>query len=228
MPLLALFALVLVLGAAPHDKPKMLAPLRLTCGADSTIQATTTPEDLERRFGKENVKDGDIYVGEGSSEPGTLLFPGDAEKEIGIIWRGSGGRKHPATVRTFVHFEQRASDHYEEVAQRTTAWKGPGGITIGTDLKAVERLNRRPFRLTGFGWDGSGTVLSWGGGRLASEGSGCYLMLRFTPPEQMIPETKPVTGSEIFSSGHPAMQKVNPTVYQMILSFEERAAPLRR
>jgi hypothetical protein len=220
-------ALVAVLWPVMFELPRK-GPLRLTCGADSTIRATTTREDLVRIFGARNVKDTDVYVGEGFSEPGTLLFPGDRNKEIGIIWREEAGKKYPDTARTFVHFEARASNHLEEVTPRATEWRGPADITIGTSLTMVERVNRKPFRLAGFGWDGSGTVVSWEGGTLASEGTGCYFMLRFTPKENLSGKTKPVTGSSVYSSGHPVMQKVNPTVYQMMLSFNRYPRTTKR
>ena len=47
-----------------------------------------------------------------------------------------------------------------------TRWKSAEGVTIGVSLRTLERLNRRPFRLSGFAWDGGGGVRNWSGGVL--------------------------------------------------------------
>jgi hypothetical protein len=45
-------------------------------------------------------------------------------------------------------------------------WRTTYGITQGTTLLELERINRKPFRLAGFDFDYSGTVLSWESGLL--------------------------------------------------------------
>lgn len=194
--------------------------LTLSCDARSAVRADTTREDLVRRFGAGNVHDEPVYVGEGMSEPGTVLFGEDEEKRIGIIWKNDARKDAPKSVRTSVILKQHSEKHSEEVTPDRSQWRGPAGIKLGTTLKELERINRRPFRLAGFGWDGSGTVVSWQKGRLESA-PGCYLMLRLTPPENKMAETASVTGDRIFSSSHPAMQATNPRVYQLLLSFEQ-------
>jgi hypothetical protein len=104
-------------------------------------------------------------------------------------------------------------------------WHTADGITLGTTLLELERINRRPFRLAGFGWDYSGTVLSWSHGALdpvfGSDGSKkVYVRLIYSNPAP--PEYRAVMGDGNFSSGHPAMQKINPHVYQMVFIFRSR------
>ncbi len=91
---------------------------------------------------------------------------------------------------------------------------------MNTSLKDLERRNGRPFKLFGFGWDSSGTVFSWEGGNLAALIKG-GLILRLTPDEAGTnsEEYRAVLGESEFLSSHPAMQKLNPTVYAMDLEF---------
>ena len=97
-------------------------------------------------------------------------------------------------------------------------------ISLGTSLKELEHLNGRPFRLAGFAWDYSGTVLSWDKGSLAEEfdGGNGRLLLRLDPrSDSDVPqaEQSQVMGDGDFSSDHPVMQKLNPRVYQVIWQF---------
>ena len=91
----------------------------------------------------------------------------------------------------------------------------------------LERINRKPFRLAGFDWDYSGTVLSWNSGVLegvfGSEGRKKVFLRLIYSTDPAPPEHRAVQGDRSFSSGHPAMQKINPHVYQMIFIFRPRS-----
>jgi hypothetical protein len=104
-----------------------------------------------------------------------------------------------------------------------TAWKTDDGIRLGTTLKELEQLNGRPFTLAGFGWDYSGTVYGWNGGELGArlERPG-RVLLRLAP--QPNADDGAVLGEGGFPSNDPAMQALNPTVYDIIVEFAEPVA----
>lgn len=175
------------------------------------ITARTTRADLNRLFGEASVKDDIVYVGEGETAPGTFVNQDDPARVLAILWRDSPSPKIPSSVRI--------CDQYRASACR---WRTASGITYGTTLKELERLNRRPFRLMGFAWDYEGTVVSWQGGWLEKEARVCgRLMLRLRPDPLVVQsqEWRQVGGDSEFSSGHPAMQKLNPRVYDMLVDF---------
>jgi hypothetical protein len=148
-----------------------------------------------------------VYVGEGFSEPGAVLFHDSPADRIEIVWSDGDKRARPRFVR---------------VRSKSSRWKTADGITIGSDLKSIERINGRPFRLFGFGWDYSGSVSSWAGGSLErGETPGCLLRVALRPPgDGNWPAVwQQVVGDREFSSGHPAMQELNPQVYQLVLDF---------
>src|SRR6185436_1494412 len=107
-------------------------------------------------------------------------------------------------------------------------WRTSSGITLGTDLKTVEKLNGRPFRLAGLAFDAQGTVVSWRGGRLEAQDSvDCHVgvRLRVEAPGNGAASAaleRQVTGDKDFSSGHPAMQALNPAAYELFLWFGRR------
>ena len=179
-------------------------------GCDGPFTPTLTEQRLVEIYGAANVRAGEVYVGEGFSEPGATVFPDSPLDRIEVVW--SDG-------------EKRAKPRFVRVKSTGSRWKTADLITIGSDLKSIERINERPFRLFGFGWDYSGSVSSWAGGRLEKgDSAGCRVRVALRPPgEGAWPAIwEQVVGDREFSSGHPAMQQLNPRVYQLVLGFSRQ------
>lgn len=173
---------------------------------------TASAESLSARFGAANVKTAPVPWGgaEGGYDEGTVLFDDVPDARLEIYWRDSANKRGPEWV---------------SVRGKKTRWRSPAGITIGTALEHVERLNGKPFRLLGFGSDVSGTVMSWSGGRLESESTAqCRIRMRVGPDWDRLDArgralTNQLIGEREFSSGHPAMQALNPAVYELLLQY---------
>ena len=82
-------------------------------------------------------------------------------------------------------------------------------------------INGRPFTLTGFGWDYSGTVVDWNDGALKKlEGSWGSIILRLYPENALSNEwPSDVIGDRDMPSSQPSMQKLDPQVYQIFVQF---------
>ena len=100
------------------------------------------------------------------------------------------------------------------------------GIGVGITLKALERLNRRPFQLVGFDFDYSGTVTSWLGGRLETISSpACEIKVRLlpvlpkSPSREQLAAGEATEGDRYFKSADPNMQFLNPRVYEVLLIY---------
>lgn len=180
------------------------------------ITAATSEAMLGALFGPENIERVDVQIGEGFTEPGTAVYPGEATRRIEILWLDDT-RTTPREIR---------------LTGAASLWKTEEGISLGSTLKEIENLNGWPFRLAGFAWDYGGTILDCGGGRLTR--LGCLdpkdrtrrthlrsIIVRLGPDLEVRthPEYRQVLGDREFSSGHPAMQALNPRVYQMIILF---------
>jgi hypothetical protein len=178
---------------------------------ESVFARDMTAANLIKHFGAANVTNGEISIGEGETAPGTILFAKSPEDRVEILWRDRGGLRLPQSVS--IHGEK-------------SRWTTPGGLTLGQDLRTVQRLNGRTFRLLGFGWDYEGTVASWSGGafsRVATQG--CIVRARLRPDRgKDDPERtrwlKQVTGDREFPSTHAAMQALNLRVYEVWLEFK--------
>src|SRR5260221_1158601 len=188
-------AIALGVGQATPD------PWLLLASSDKgAINGHTTREELVRAYGKANVVDHDVDVGEGETQLGTVIFPNDPKRSIEILWQDPDKKTRPSSA---------------QIQGEASLWKAPRGISLGTSLKHLEQFNGKPFQMAGFGWDYSGTVKSWENGSLATELDGEHgrviVRLDSRPGTEVSQdEQNQVMGDRDFSSHHPVMQKLNP------------------
>jgi hypothetical protein len=210
--LVPVLVLVLVLVLVPMPVAHAQSPGKPLPFSCATFPPDISEADLRGRFGEKNVEAGLVEWGgaEGDLNPGTILFGDSEDGRLEIYWSDIGAKRRPEwiSVRSWEH---------------GTRWRTPAGITLRTDLRTIERLNRRPFRLVGFDFDYGGTVLGWSGGQLEKESvPPCRVRVRMSPGELARDQARinaQVSGDREFSSGHPAMQALNPAVYELFLTY---------
>lgn len=173
------------------------------------ITPQTSESDLKRIYGRKNVQNTKVSLGEGEYEPGTVVYPNDPTRSIEIVWKDARRKRFPERI---------------QLTGEKSVWRTRHGISLGTRLKELERINGKPFVLLGFSWDYEGTVVSWEGGRLERdfEKDGRVVLLRLsdqTAYEMLSEDADSVAGDRDFPSSNQAMQKINPKVYQIIVDF---------
>lgn len=206
----------------PSATPDSTAPAVPAAGGPATIPATdrtilpgvrvgpvsagSSEADLISLLGGEDVLRGDIHVGEGFTEPGTILFP-DSPDRVEILWEEAAFERPVAVL----------------LADPAGPWRTPGGIGVGSPLTLLVERNGRPCKLTGFGWDYGGTVVSWEGGALSDDAAlGTNCTVRVEPSREVPPEKyEQVSGDRDIRSDHPVMIEMDPRVYQLIVRIEE-------
>ena len=168
------------------------------------VTATTTEAELISLLGAEQVKRDVMALGEGEEAEVTSLFPGDKEKELQILW------DIPFTKPLVVNVSG-------------TAWKTKEGVMLGISLKDLEKINQSSFELSGYGWDYEGSVLNYGSGLLSKYDN--TLLVRFNDADaaQRISESEFATilGDNSFSSDNEILQKMNPIITDMNISFTQ-------
>jgi len=207
---LTLSALVVAASQAQQTDPDWLIVPGERVGF---VTAETTDASLKALFGASNVESVDVYLGEGFTSPGTAVYPSDTTRRIEVVWSDET-RTVPKEVR---------------LTGDSSVWRTAEGISLGSTLREIERLNGYPFRLVGFAFDYGGTIVDCGRGRLVALGcsvadergasKGRLMVVRLNPGVDALgtSEYRQVLGEREFSSGHPAMQKLNPRVYQLIV-----------
>ena len=114
--------------------------------------------EMKRVLGPEYFREFQMYVGEGQRTDGLVLYydqdarveilpspadlPDDIEPSVDLMVRDPGSPWHMAGT----------------------------GIGVGSSLRELERVNGRPFKISGFDWDYGGYVYDWNGGALENLG----------------------------------------------------------
>lgn len=188
-----LFAFVAVSGQA-QDSADNTIVLGKRVGL---IKPGMTAAELEQAYGKDNVKHEDIPGAEGETIPGARLFA-DTDRELEVIW-------DPENEKKKVVFD---------VHIIGTAWKFENGLKASMTLEEVEKINGKPFKISGFAWDYGGYA-NFEGGKLAGK-----IGLRFNPSTEDIPEY--LQGDKELSSADKKLRAVKPVVETPISVFMKR------
>lgn len=158
------------------------------------IKPGMTAADIEKAYGKKNLKNMDLPGPEGSTFPGAKLFEG-TERELEIVW-------DPEKENTKIVFDVRILG---------TAWKFENGLKSGMTIEEVEKINGKPFKVMGFSWDYGGYA-NFEGGKLDGKVS-----IRFNPSTDEIPDY--LQGDKQISSTDKKLRAVKPVVEEMITVF---------
>jgi hypothetical protein len=176
--------------------------------ANDAVHASDSEATLRARYGADNVAPARVDIGEGETTPGIAIYPRDPRRRLAVEWGDTIARAHPTRVR---------------IDGDSTTWKVAPGVSIGTRLSELERLNGRPFELFGFQFDYEGTVDNWQGGRLdslwrAAPGRRHLVWVRLRPDSTADSALwSSVMGDRVFSSAHPAMRALDPRVYDLFI-----------
>lgn len=158
------------------------------------IKPGMTDADIERAYGKKNLKNMELPGPEGSTFPGAKLFEG-TERELEIVW-------DPENEAKKIVFDVRIIG---------TAWKFENGLKAGMTIEEVEKINGRPFKIAGFSWDYGGYA-NFEGGKLEGKVS-----IRFNPSTEEIPDY--LQGDKEIASTDKKLRAVKPKVEEMITVF---------
>ena len=184
--LATLAAAAWLFGQSAGGKPARPPSTAITC--NWPVGPFDSARDVLRRFGRQ-AHMADIGIGEGETERGVVLFPGDPRRRLEVLFWGNS-RHGPRSIQ-----------FSDERAPWTVA-----GIRLGDTLESVNRRNGRALHLQMFGSDYGGTVQDFNGGRLATLMGDCEPAIVFTPGSgAQYPES--LSGDGVLESNHPDMAK---------------------
>ncbi len=207
-----LSGIVLALGlcqAAGGQEP----PTRSGEFSCAAFPAPIQESDLVERFGEDQVIADSVTGSDDGPFIGTVVHPETPAARIEVAWRGVGAGRTASWLRVQYH---------------GSGWASAEGVRIGDTLLDVEEANGWPFRMSGFvqaGWGGG--VTSWGEGRFSSDTlESCRAVIIFQPPyDGSTPSWAMRQAAHLrdVSSGHPAMQAINPRVVAIWLLYRQGA-----
>jgi hypothetical protein len=176
-----------------------------------TFPADLSESNLLSRYGQGNVITSIVTGADDPPFEGTVLFPNQDDARVEIAWKDAQTKQSPAWVR---------------IRGQRSRWRLPNRITLGDALLGVERRNGFPFRLSSFSVEGQGTVRSWGRGRIQNaDTERCAITISFQANWDGTDDPmflRQVTQGRELSSGHPAMQAINPRVRAIWITYPVR------
>lgn len=158
------------------------------------IKPGMSAAELEKAYGKAHVKQEEIDGAEGETIPGARLFAG-TDRELEITF-------DPENEKQKIVFDVRVIG---------TAWKFENGLKAGMTIEEVEKINGKPFKISGFGWDYGGYA-NFEGGKLFQK-----VNLSFEPITEEVPEY--LIGDKELSSSDKKLRAAKPVVTEPISVF---------
>ncbi len=197
---LGLIVLVVLLSASVHSQQPPKHDWTILCGDNAGgIGSSDTRASLVQKFGAENVRDGEVEAGEGTTEPGTIVFAGDPKRQVEIMWIDPNTKRHI---------------HAVSVSDAGTVWRTYSGITVGTTIERLEELNGRAFRMGEFEGE---FVTSWRRGHLEqvlgtweNKSRRCWINISVDPDEhrvEALTKAELISVQQNFLSSNPAVRK---------------------
>jgi hypothetical protein len=161
------------------------------------IKANFNGSDIYKTFGKENVMETEIGLGEGETKKGLLIFP-KTKNELQVLFDGNE------------KFDQLESI---KIKGEGSMWKTDSGIKVGMTLDELVKANEKDFNFYGFEWDYAGKLANWNGGKLTDE-VGVYL--EATNEEAVFPH---LLGDKEFSSSDEKAKEAGLKVTSIMINF---------
>jgi len=158
---------------------------------------------LMQAFQPKNVDYGEVAGAGGTKLNATILFPKDPKRHLEILWQNEPSRSDTSLI----------------VITGQSTWTGPKGLRLGLTLAALEKLNGKAFKVSGFDQPDGSAVLDWQGGALASLPGGCKVGVRLAADRKAAADALAAAKGKEFGSNDPAMRAVKPTVAEIILGY---------
>ena len=156
------------------------------------IKKGTTLADIERIYGKANIRVGMVQPPHGDfmKQRAAVLFPGTRNEAEAYLVDGA------ARVERVV------------VQKAGGRWHSKEGLRVGSGLAALEKMLGGPFPITGYGQDGGGAV-----GQVRNRALARHLFIRLAPdPKKKLSAADESAMSRTFRSDHPAARRAGLTV----------------
>jgi hypothetical protein len=130
----------------------------------------------------------------------TVLFAKDPRRRLEVWWRNAN--------RTGVYLIDIAGK---------SIWSGPKGVKLGLTLDQLQKLNKKPFKVSGFDENGVSNVADWDGGELAALPGGCKAGVSLHASVKTADAALPA--KDQYSSEDPAMRALKPTVSEILIGY---------
>ena len=187
-------------------------PTVIQRGQLGPVKTRMTHGDLEKLTGSADLADGTVKsedipatTGQESREC-TDLWASQPTRHIRVLW-GSAQKVDLAIL-----------------TGQASVYRTGDGITLGTTLRELEKLNGKPFKMSGFGWTYGGRITDWNEGKLQNKLKGIGLGLEFEPLRwtRLPDQGQSLTGDRFLLSSEPELHRLDPHVERIEVDLSAR------
>jgi len=107
---------------------------------------------LAQAFEAKNIDFGAVAGPDGTSLNASILYGSDPKRRLEVLWQNEAARSDVSLI----------------VITGQSQWSAPKGLRLGLALAALEKLNGKPFKMSGFDKDHVATLSDWDGGTLSA------------------------------------------------------------
>jgi hypothetical protein len=188
-------------AAKPKPAPHVAA---YAVACSGVFAKDTTHLKLAIKYDSRNVTFGQVDGPDGSKIPASILFPNDPKRRLEVLWNNDAARTDPSVI----------------AINGKSQWTAPKGLRLGLPLATLEKLNGKPFKLSGFGADGIASVAGWEGGALSSLPGGCKVGIRLAADAKAPQDERTaVTGEKELLSSDARVRAVKPAVMEILIGY---------
>jgi hypothetical protein len=186
---------------APAAPKPAAAPRAVACSG--AFAKDSNHLKLMQAFQPKNVEFGEVAGPGGTKLSATIVFPKDPKRHLEVLWVNEAARADTSLI----------------VITGQSTWSGPKGLKLGLTLAALEKLNGKPFKLSGFDQADGSAVTDWQGGALASLPGGCKVGIKLAPDRKAAADKLAAAAGKEFTSSDAAIRAVKPTVAEIIFGY---------
>ena len=159
---------------------------------------------LAQAFEAKNIDFGAVAGPDGTSLNASILYGSDPKRRLEVLWQNEAARSDVSLI----------------VITGQSQWSAPKGLRLGLALAALEKLNGKPFRLSGFDQQDGARALDWMGGAMASLPGGCQVGMKFAADSKIAANLLAAAAGKELMSSDPAVRAVKPTVSEIVLGYQ--------
>ena len=158
---------------------------------------------LAQLVGATNIDYGDVSGSGDGSLNASILYGKDPKRRLEVLWQNDAAR----------------SDTSQIVITGQSQWRAPKGLKLGLALAALEKLNGKPFKLSGVDQPDGSAVIDWQGGVLAQLPGGCQVGVKLAPDSKASADALKAAAGKEFQSSDAAIRAIKPVVAEIVLGY---------
>jgi hypothetical protein len=186
-----------IMRPARSGKPNIIA-------CSGVFAKDSSHSKLASAFQSRNVSNTQVDTNSGGKTAASVLYAKDPKRRLEVWWSKADTK----------------SDTHLIVINGKSDWIAPGELHLGLTLAELEKLNGKPFKLSGFDGDHVATLSDWDGGTLSALAGGCKVGISLrADPKAAAATLGGLPANRAFSSSDASLRAANPIVSEILVAY---------